>query len=113
VITQSARVMNTQRPQRGIHQVAVGTPILNASPHEGMEPGELAMFECGTNADELTAAFQNSKVLKAGVGICMSPQGRSGHMQQRPQPGDRPPRKCANCGESHEARVCPTPAVAV
>ena len=70
------------------------------------------MFNDVTNADELIAAFQNFKATKNGKAR-RSPTGQFQMRRQNPQSGDRPPRKCPNCGEAHEARTCPKPSVAV
>jgi hypothetical protein len=74
------------------------------------------MFEGVTNADELIAAFQNFKGKRTGGDSGRTAQGR--FAQRRLPPRDsggaaRPPRKCANCGETHDARTCPKPSVAV
>ena len=116
VVAQCARVMNIQKPHRGIHQVEQEAPAIHARLPDGMVSEDLAMFEDVTNADELIAAFQNFKSKKNGNGG-NGGRGKDGKFQARrdtrPQSGDRPPRKCANCGEQHEARTCPKPSVAV
>ena len=78
VATQSARVMNIQKPQRGIHQVDEPEPApIYARAPEGMEASELAMLEGVTNADELIAAFQNPKGKRTGGDPWRTAQGRS------------------------------------
>ena len=67
------------------------------------------MFEGISGVEDLVAAFQKWNENKKVTG------GRALRSDQvaKQQSGDRPPRKCANCGEAHEARTCPKPAVAV
>ena len=72
------------------------------------------MFEGVSNADDLIAAFQKYRIMRGNNGGGTG--GFKHRRDTRPARQDtatRPPRKCANCGESHEARVCPNPAVAV
>ena len=61
VVAQCARVMNIQKPNRGIHEIAAEAPAVHARLPEGMGLEDLAMFEDVTNADELIAAFQHFK----------------------------------------------------
>ena len=74
VVAKSAKVLNIQKPRRGIHQIAEEPEPIFARPPEGMETSELAMFEGVTNADELVAAFQNFQAKKNG--------GNGGKFQQ-------------------------------
>ena len=103
VVTQSARAMNIQRPQRGIHQIAVKTRLINARPPEGMGPEELSMSEGITKPGELIAAFQNTIARNNGSGNGR-PEPTRNDRPPRQQTGDRPLRKCANCGHTHEGK---------
>jgi len=71
----------------------------------------MATFGGVNNVDELIARLQDYKTKKAGAG------GGGGHQrqvrEQRRTAGDRPPPRCYNFGETHEARVCPKPLVPV
>ena len=115
VVTASAKMLNIQKPQRGIHQVAPEQPEVNARLPANIEMEDLAMFEGVTNTDDLIAAFQRYNKAKSGNnngGTGGKFQQRRDTRQQR-QTDTRPARKCPNCGESHEARSCPKPTVAV
>ena len=61
VVSQTARLLDITRPQRGIHQVGDEAPAQNFRAPEGMGTEEMAMFENVYNAAELIAAFQNFK----------------------------------------------------
>ncbi len=106
MVAQCARVMNIQKPSRGIHQVVAEAPAVNARLPEGMGLEDLAMFEDVTNADELIAAFQNFKAKKnGGTGGKWQPRRDTRPQRQQSGEGTRPPRKCANCGKTQPERI--------
>ena len=64
VVSQTDRLLNIKKPQRGIHQVGDEAPAQNPRAPEGMESEAIAMFENVNDTDELIAAFQNFKAWK-------------------------------------------------
>ena len=116
VVAASAKILNIQRPQRGIHQVASEQQDIPARMPANMEPQDLAMFEGVSNAEDLTAAFQKYKNMKGNNGGGnggLRPRRDTRQRDARQESGDRSLRKCANCGKEHAARVCPEPPVPV
>ena len=111
VVAASAKILNIQRPQRGIHQVADEQTDIPARLPANMEPLDMAMFEGASNAGDLIAAFQKYKAMKGNNGGGNGGQRRRDTRRQ--ESGDRPPRKCPNCGKEHAARACPEPPVPV
>ncbi len=104
VIAQSARTLAARRRGGGLHTVN--------EEDERAEAGEAADegVPMVSNVEELIAAF--NKMNRNG-------QKRNPN-DRRPTPraptrgtDERPPRKCANCGQTHAALKCPHPAVAV
>ena len=61
VVSQTARLLNIKRPQRGIHQVGDEAPAQNSRAPGGMGTEEMAMFENVPNTEDLIAAFQHRR----------------------------------------------------
>ena len=116
VLSKSAHVLDLEKRhghrRGGVHAVngeaQAEPPLLGASAREEMEEDGLNPT---SSLEELLAMVNRART---------RPDRREGggRGDRRPQPrGDgecqRPPRKCANCGEEHEQRACPHPAVAV
>ena len=112
VVTVASRLMAIQKPPRpiqGVHDENDHQSQLQD--HEG-----IMNFDSYENVDDLVAAFQDHQ---AGRGRRpYVPPRRPGAPRREAAPRrdavpPRRPRKCPNCGEEHEARVCPKPPVAL
>ena len=72
-----------------------------------------ANFDNYGTVDELIAAFERHKAGK-GKKPYVPPRREAAARRDAPrEQAQRRPRKCPNCGEEHEARVCPKPPVAI
>ena len=114
ILTQSARIVDLNRRQgRGGAHAVMGSeepmPPLGTSAAEDQREDDAEDFNPISSVEELLAMVNRQRA--AGQGRQQPYQQR----RQRPQQAGaaaRPPRKCANCGQEHEARICPHPAVA-
>ncbi len=116
VVTQSARLLAIQRPGRPIQGVEDESPALNCRLPDGVDSSDISLFENVTNTDELIAAFQKMNSRRPQTGTRASTAtSTSTRTSTAPRSTEtqRRPRKCPNCGEEHEARVCPKPPVAI
>ena len=105
----------------GVHDPRM--PPLGASAREEeMEDADeflAALAQCQDGHEQL-AVINRWKSSKAGNGRYQprNPAGQRGERRERSSPAprgatDRGPRKCPNCGGTHEDRKCPKPPVAV
>ena len=101
VVAASAKILNIQRPGRGIHQVESEQPGIPARVPPDMEPQDVAAFEGISSAEDLIAAFQRYNKMKGNNGGTGGYKLRRDTRPQRQDSGDRPPRKCPNCGKEH------------
>ena len=124
ILTQSARILDLQRRtgRGGVHAVepTVGydpaMPPLGASCAQEMREDDLLMADNNPiSSPEGLLAMVNRQRAGGASGRPNRPQQRSAAGGDRQPRGDsdrpRAPRKCANCGKEHEARICPHPAV--
>ena len=115
VLTQASRILDLDRRQRrgGVNAVVPDhepqMPPLGTSAAEDQREDDEADTNPISSLEELLAMVNRQRT---------NGGGRPQRQPQRQAPGGardpakRPPRKCANCGLEHEARVCPHPAVA-
>ena len=107
VITMASRLLQTRR-KLPLHAVAAAAPK-----EDGVEDF-MAAIE-GLEGDELLAAVGRWKARGGGAGrTAPKREGQRSNYQAPPKPvGDRPPRKCPNCGQTHADRKCPHPPVPI
>ena len=124
ILTQSARILDfNQRTGRGgVHAVEPtvdvrddGPPPLGASCAQDMREDDAVGAENNpiTTLEELLIMVNRQRT---GGGQRTPGNRRAAGGDRQPRGGidrqtTRAPRKCANCGKEHEARICPHPAV--
>ena len=120
VLTQASRILDLDRRTRrgGVNAIAhsqnqednAQMPALGSSAAEDQrEDDEDAGRNPISSLEELLAMVNKQRANAGGRTQRWRPQAQAPTANGA---GKRPPRKCANCGLEHEARICPHPAVA-
>ncbi len=109
IVNVASRLMAIQRPSGPIHGVDEEATAKEEPQNEGTQ---MSLDSYG-NVEDLVAAFERHKAGK-GKKPYVPPRREAAARRDAPrEQAQRRPRKCPNCGEEHEARVCPKPPVAI